>query len=133
MKKEGSSAESVTVSVPAGGKALLWDKKGTGAISMIRIRTDLGRKSEEQQRILTRQLVISMRWDNEEAPSVWAPLGDFFGSAPGIKPYRALPLGMNEHEMYSYWHMPFSEGARIEIENDGVEPCEIAVISSILP
>ncbi|HBU83890.1 MAG TPA: DUF2961 domain-containing protein [Paenibacillus sp.] len=126
MKKEGSSAESVTVSVPAGGKAVLLDKKGAGAISMIRIRTDLGRKSEEQQRILTRQLVISMRWDNEEAPSVWAPLGDFFGSAPGIKPYRALPLGMNEHEMYSYWYMPFSEGARIEIENDGVEPCEIA-------
>ncbi|SEN70378.1 glycoside hydrolase family 172 protein [Paenibacillus sp. OK076] len=126
LNTEGSSLENVTVSVPAGGKAVLFDKKGAGAISMIRIRTDLGRKSEEQQRILVRQLAISMKWDNGVDPSVWAPLGDFFGSAPGIKPYRSLPLGMNEHEMYSYWYMPFSEGARIEIENDGTQPCEIS-------
>lgn len=126
MKTEESSAESVTVSVPAGGKGLLLNKQGAGAISMIRMRTDLGRKSEEQQRIMARQLAISMKWDNEETPSVWAPLGDFFGSAPGIKPYRSLPLGMNELEMYSYWYLPFSEGARIEIENDGTEACEIS-------
>ncbi|WP_145325328.1 glycoside hydrolase family 172 protein [Paenibacillus xylanexedens] len=126
LNTEGSSLENVTVSVPAGGKAVLFDKQGAGAISMIRIRTDLGRKSEEQQRILVRQLAILMKWDNEVDPSVWAPLGDFFGSAPGIKPYRSLPLGMNEHEMYSYWYMPFSEGARIEIENDGTQPCEIS-------
>lgn len=126
LNTEGSFLENVTVSVPAGGKAVLFDKQGAGAISMIRIRTDLGRKSEEQQRILARQLAISMKWDNEVDPSVWAPLGDFFGSAPGIKPYRSLPLGMNEHEMYSYWYMPFSEGARIEIENDGTQPCEIS-------
>ena len=92
---------------------------------MIRLRTDIGPKSEEQRRIMARQLAISMKWDNEETPSVWAPLGDFWG-APGIKPYRSLPLGMNEHEMYSYWYLPFSEGARIEIENDGTEACEIS-------
>lgn len=126
LKTEGSVGESITVSVPAGGKALLLDKQGAGAISMIRMRTNLGRKGEEQQRIMARQLAISMKWDNEETPSVWAPLGDFFGSAPGIKPYRSLPLGMNEHEMYSSWYMPFSEGARIEIENDGTEACEIS-------
>lgn len=125
MKEEGLSDENVAVTVPAGGKAVLFDKQGAGAISMIRIRTDLGRKSEEQQRMSARQLTLSMKWDNETAPSVWAPLGDFFGSAPGIKPYRSLPLGMNEHEMYSYWYMPFSEGATIEIENDGTEACEI--------
>ena len=51
--------------------------------------------------------------------------GRFLGRA-GIKPYRSLPLGMNEHEMYSYWYLPFSEGARIEIENDGTEACEIS-------
>lgn len=126
MKTEETFTDSVTVSVPAGGKALLLDKQGAGAFSMIRMRTDLGRKGEEQQRIMARQLAISMKWDNEETPSVWAPLGDFFGSAPGIKPYRSLPLGMNEHEMYCYWYMPFSEGVRIEIENDGTEACEIS-------
>ena len=85
---------------------------------MIRLRTDIGPKSEEQRRIMARQLAISMKWDNEETPSVWAPLGDFWG-APGIKPYRSLPLGMNEHEMYSYWYLPFSEGARIEMKMTG--------------
>ncbi|MWV43751.1 DUF2961 domain-containing protein [Paenibacillus sp. HJL G12] len=31
---------------------------------------------------------------------------------------------MNKHEMYTYWYMPFTEVARIEIENDGAEACE---------
>ncbi|MGN7165437.1 DUF2961 domain-containing protein [Paenibacillus cellulositrophicus] len=26
--------------------------------------------------------------------------------------------------MYFYWYMPFSDEARIEIENDGAEACE---------
>ncbi|MNN55838.1 hypothetical protein D3C81_1707350 [compost metagenome] len=78
IKSEGTLGKSVMVSVPAGGKAVLFDKQGAGAISMIRVRTDLGRKNEEKQRILARQLVISMKWDNEAAPSVWVPLGDFF-------------------------------------------------------
>lgn len=125
LKAEMSTEETLTVTVPSGGKAVLFDKQTAGAISMIRIKTNLGAMSEEQQRLRARQLTLSMNWDKETTPSVWAPLGDFFGAAPGIKPYRSLPLGMNEQEMYSCWYMPFSEGARIEIENEGPEDCEL--------
>ncbi|MGO4549262.1 glycoside hydrolase family 172 protein [Paenibacillus sp. 2TAB23] len=111
----------VSLSIPAGGKSVALDHAGAGAISMIRIRTELAHQTEDQQRIALRQLVISMKWDHEDKPSVWAPLGDFFGSAPGIKPYRALPLGMDGNEFYCNWYMPFSEGAIIEIANDGPE------------
>ncbi|MDI4643523.1 glycoside hydrolase family 172 protein [Cohnella hashimotonis] len=113
--------------VPPGGKATVLNHAGAGAVCMIRVRTDLALKTEEQQRNALRQLVISMKWDQEDEPSVWAPLGDFFGSAPGIKPYRALPLGMDDHEFYCHWYMPFSDGAVIEIGNEGPESQTLAV------
>lgn len=64
-----------------------------------------------------RQLTLSMYWDGQEKPAVWAPLGDFFGTAPGINPYRSLPLGMTEKEFYCYWYMPF-RSARILLSNE---------------
>jgi hypothetical protein len=64
-----------------------------------------------------RQLTLSMYWDGQEKPAVWAPLGDFFGTAPGINTYNSLPLGMSEKEFYSYWYMPFSS-ASILLKNE---------------
>lgn len=119
--------------VPAGGKSVLWSAAGAGAVAMIRLRPNLADRDEERQKSALRQLALSIRWDGEASPSVWAPLGDFFGAAPGIRPYRSLPLGMNEFEFYSRWYMPFSDGARIEIENDGPEPMEIAAVIRVEP
>ncbi|MBW2647226.1 MAG: DUF2961 domain-containing protein [Deltaproteobacteria bacterium] len=66
-----------------------------------------------------RELAISMAWDNEPAPSVWSPLGDFFGSAPGINEYASFPMGMTDEGFYSNWYMPFAENASIKLTNDG--------------
>ncbi len=70
-------------------------------------------------RDLLRELVLRIYWDGESRPSVWVPLGDFFGTAPGINKYKSLPLGMTDEGFYCYWYMPFSSGARIELANDG--------------
>jgi hypothetical protein len=67
-----------------------------------------------------RAVIVKVTFDGESC--IEAPLGDFFGSAPGINPFETLPLGMTkEGEMYSHWFMPFKDSATIEVTNLGKE------------
>lgn len=53
-----------------------------------------------------------------QAPSVRAPLGDFFGSAPGLNPYAGWPCGMlADGTLYSRWVMPFRQSYTISVVN----------------
>jgi len=65
-----------------------------------------------------REITLSCHWDGEKQPSVWSPLGDFFGSGPGLNPYRSLPSGVTREGMYSSWYMPFNK-AVMRLTNDG--------------
>jgi hypothetical protein len=85
---------------------------------------DLG-EGDDPVRVL-RELALSISWDGEEVPSVWTPLGDFFGTAPGINRFRSLPLGMTEDGFYAYGYMPFATEARVTLANDGNTPRRIA-------
>ncbi len=63
-----------------------------------------------------RGVIVKITFDGELC--VEAPLGDLFGSAPGINPYATLPLGMSkEGDMYCHWLMPFKDNATIELVN----------------
>jgi hypothetical protein len=63
-----------------------------------------------------RGVLVSIEFDDQRC--VAAPLGDLFGSAPGINPYESLPLGMTkEGEMYCHWFMPFKSAAYIQLHN----------------
>jgi hypothetical protein len=65
-----------------------------------------------------RGTILKVAFDGQ--PAIECPLGDFFGSAPGINPYTSLPLGMTAAgELYSHWYMPFADQARIELVNHG--------------
>ncbi len=72
-----------------------------------------------------RSAVLRMAWDGEESPSVEVPLGDFFCAGHAIvRPFSSLLVCVNPGMggscgFNSYFPMPFSEGARIEIENQG--------------
>lgn len=72
-----------------------------------------------------RKLILQIRWDNEEAPAVWSPIGDFFGSAPGYNLYKTLPMGMTKEAMYSYWYMPFDQSATITLTNHFDQPVSL--------
>lgn len=69
-----------------------------------------------------RNAVLRMYWDGEDAPSVEAPLGDFFGQGWGEKyNYVSLPLAAAPSKgqaLNCYFPMPFGNGARITLEND---------------
>jgi len=83
-----------------------------------------------------RKLVLEMRWDGEENPSVRTPLGDFFGVGHATcMHYVSLPLSMVfgsrrgpkgplAAAMNCYFPMPFGSGARITLRNESDEPVE---------
>jgi hypothetical protein len=72
-------------------------------------------------------LVLRMWWDGEPHPSVEVPLGDFFGVGFGLRRnFASLPLQMSPQDgrgMNCWFPMPFAEGARFEVENQGASPC----------
>ncbi|NLN94012.1 MAG: DUF2961 domain-containing protein [Candidatus Hydrogenedens sp.] len=64
-----------------------------------------------------RGCLLKINFDENEA-SVLAPLGDFFGTAPGVNEYQSLPSGtLDDGRLYSRWVMPFQKSADIELIN----------------
>ena len=68
-----------------------------------------------------RKILFRMYWDGEEYPSVEVPMGDFFGIGHGAaRNFVSAPLQMSPEGgrgFNCWWPMPFSDGARIEVEN----------------
>lgn len=72
-----------------------------------------------------RGVILKMTFDGEQC--IEAPLGDFFGSGPGLNPFATLPLGMTaEGRMYCHWFMPFKESATVELVNTTREEVSLA-------
>jgi hypothetical protein len=73
-----------------------------------------------------RGLVLRFYWDGEKHPSVEAPFGDFFGAPFGTyQPYYSAPTSLTAGAFNCFWLMPYADGARLEISNEGpatVEP-----------
>jgi len=102
---------SPSVVIQPGQTFTLADIRGSGAIQHIWM-TPTG---------TWRYSILRMYWDGETAPSVEAPVGDFFAS-PWQKyaPVSSLAVCVNPGSAFnSYWTMPFRKGARITLENIG--------------
>jgi hypothetical protein len=65
-----------------------------------------------------RRLALRITWDGQPQPAVWCPLGDFFGTAPGVNLYKSLMTGMTKEGFYAYWYQPFAKSAVVEVAND---------------
>ena len=70
-----------------------------------------------------------MYWDGETSPSVEVPFGDFFGLGhERVRFYRSLLVTVNQgtgivgtYGFNSYFPMPFANGARLTLTNEGDE------------
>ncbi len=120
-RRPGEIIEKQQTEIAAGGRTTLIEISGQRAITAMFIQPDLPDDIEAQRRMM-RELVLAIRWDEESQPSVWCPLGDFFGTGPGVNHYRSLPMGMTPDGFYSFWYMPFAQKAVVEIINDGPTP-----------
>jgi hypothetical protein len=63
--------------------------------------------------------ILRMVWDDQDAPSVECPVGDFFGMGWGVfDPLSSLAVCVNPGSGFnSYWAMPFRKRARITLTN----------------
>ncbi|KAE8538161.1 hypothetical protein D1P53_005499 [Cryptococcus gattii VGV] len=103
-------------------------------VAMMEVHPALGLVYEDNDPDYYRKVIIKMYWDDQEEPSVLAPLGDFFcigNSMPGN--FESLPFSVSvkPSELHKfggncgancYLTMPFNKRARIEIENQGDNP-----------
>ena len=101
--------------IQPGSTFTLMDANGPGLLTHIWITV----ASNEGYHL--KRLVLRIYWDNETAPSVEAPLGDFFGL--GLGEYRKweselLSVG-SDKALNSFFPMPFQKHARITVSNEG--------------
>lgn len=131
--RSGETTTTNSFTIALGQSVTALNTGGEGAITAFKVRIN-GMTGPEDQWTALRALTVSMSWDGETNASVWAPLGDFFGTACGYIPCSALPLGMqSDGWMYCYWYMPFAFQAQITIGNDGGVPRNIDVILTRAP
>ncbi len=137
LKSRAITAENQTGAVGAGGKELdgrkglpcLWklkkdqvytfaDIEGPGAIRHIWITVQ--NKGPNKMR----NLILRFYWDDQDTPSVEAPLTDFFGVSHGkTAPFESAMVSMPEGKGFnSYFLMPFARRARLTVCNETGEP-----------
>ncbi len=121
--RDGEETIADSISIAAGATERL---QLTGARAITAIRGMLDLPDREQQMAALRELVLAITFDDRETPSVWCPLGDFFGTAPGINYYKSLVTGMTEEGGYAFWYMPFAKQATIELRNEGTVDRELS-------
>ncbi len=71
--------------------------------------------------------ILRMYWDGEAAPSVEAPVGDFFAMGWGrYAPITSQSICVNPGSAFnSYWPMPFRKKARLTLQNLDDKPMTI--------
>jgi len=100
-----------------GERRTIFEVEGSGMINHIWITI-----APPPPHLSRNDIILRMYWDGEQKPSVEAPIGPFFGQGwDESYNFSSLPLAAGPREgrgLVSYFVMPFSEGAGIEIEND---------------
>jgi hypothetical protein len=111
---------------PGAGQDLL-TLEGAQAIEHLSIRLDA-----EDLDLALRETLLFIQCDGFPWAQVQSPVGDFFGAAPGINPYRSLPFSvLPDGTMVCRFVMPFAESMVIRLENRGGQ--EVKVSGSALP
>ncbi|WP_265444435.1 glycoside hydrolase family 172 protein [Flexivirga meconopsidis] len=101
---------SPSVDIAAGSTFELASIDGAGVITHLWLTT---------HRDNWRSLVLRAYWDGANEPAVEVPLGDFFAQGWGqFAQVSSAMVAANPHGGFnSYWPMPFSDRARLTVEN----------------
>jgi len=103
--------------IKPGETAVLFDVQGAGMINHIWITI-----APPPEQLSRNNIILKMYWDDNSFPSVITPIGPFFGQGwEESYLFTSLPLAVGPTQgraLVSYFSMPFSEGARVEITNE---------------
>ena len=107
--------------IQPGEETELFSLKGSKAIQLLSLKVE----AANLQKAL-RQIILRGYFDDASSPQIESPIGDLFGSAPGIASYSSLPMHVAEDgTMTCRFVMPFESSAKFVIENFGSEPAEV--------
>ena len=113
--KTGGNKDSIPIK--ANEKVVICDIKGCGIINHLWFTI-----SPPPEKLNRNNVIIRIYWDGNKFPSVESPIGPFFGQGwDESYEFSSLPLiagPANGRALVSYFAMPFSKGAKIEIENE---------------
>jgi hypothetical protein len=105
----------------APGAALGLDLAGPAAVRRLSVQV----AAEDLTQAL-RSTVLVGSFDGEE--TLWAPLGDFFGSGVGLHPYRTWTNEVqNAGLLTCFWTMPFQQSGRFELRNLGDQSVDVVL------
>jgi len=115
------------LNVPAGETHTLLEEAGPGCIK--HFYWTYIQPAGPLRNNMFRGMVLRAFWDGSDKPSIEVPIGDFFGVTNGfVRPINSLAFTTNpgfDRQVVASWGfncylpMPFANGARIEIENQG--------------
>jgi len=84
-----------------------------------------------------RGLRLRITADGAAAPQVDVPLGDFFGSAPGLLPHRSALLAVevagDEAVLDARLPLPFADGLLVEVVNESDHPVALGLATVLGP
>ena len=108
------------------GKEISLDVRKAGAIREFTIDLDPVQAKEHPE--LLRSLVLIISFDGRQ--TVWAPVGDFFGSSDALHPFHTFTRSVNASgQMRCTWVMPFQTSFHFTIRNMGNTSIDIKDLS----
>lgn len=82
--------------------------------------------SAENLDLALRQTILQITFDAHSREQVECPIGDFFGSGPGINPYNQVPFTVEpDGTMTCRFVMPFEKSCEIELKNLGEQQVRV--------
>ncbi len=129
-----SAQGSVTKNAP-----LVLSLKGSSAVYRLQAKVDFpavdssaGWNDPKQPHNILRNLLLHVMFDGEDC--IDTPLGDFFGSAPGLQPYESLPFTVTaDGTMTCRFVMPYRKDAKFTIENVGDLSVNVVLAADTMP
>jgi len=116
------------VQLPPGGSAELPEISGPAVLEQLRFTPDWAAVDSAAARDrLLREVAVDISWDDLDAPSVTAPLGDLCGVFWRRTRYRSGVGGMTGDTLVCAWPMPFARRARVRLTNQGPTPVMLTV------
>ncbi|QEH38879.1 hypothetical protein OJF2_74890 [Aquisphaera giovannonii] len=111
-----------TAAVPAGGEAELLAREGAGAIRSMTVKV----AGQDVDEALAKTL-LTITFDGAAEPQVAVPLGDFFGTGPGVNPFRtAIHTVEKDGTMTARWYMPYRRSVKAHLKNFGSGPAKVS-------
>lgn len=123
-RRLGQETVKSTIPLKAGEVVRIAELKGARAITSLKINMVFTNRVDEIAGL--RKTLLRITWDGQDKPSVLCPVGDFFGTAPGVNLYKTLLTGMTTNGYYANWYMPFAKYAVVELVSEDTVPREVS-------